>query len=156
MPDNDNETKLTDADRLVLSAVMDLIVPAVDELPGAGEMGLAEAAEELAGKESKYGVSLGRVMEALSLEPSARAEGGFAALDEEQRIAALQVLEANMPGYFDDFVDLVYIVYYSDERVHKRIGWRSGPLQPLGWEMPAWDPSVLETVSKRKPFWRKV
>ena len=156
MSDNDNETKLTDADRLVLSAVMDLIVPAVDELPGAGEMGLAAAAEEFAGKEPKYGVSLGRVMDALSLEPSARVEGGFAALDEEQRIAALKVLEANIPGYFDDFVDLIYIVYYSDERVHKRIGWRSGALQPLGWEMPAWDPAVLETVSKRKPFWRKV
>ncbi len=152
----DNETQLTDADRLVLSAVMDLIVPAVGELPGAGEMGLAQAAEELACKERKYGVSLRHVMEALSLEPSARAEGGFAALDADRRIAALRVLEANMPVYFDDFVDLVYIVYYSDDRVHKRIGWRSGPLQPLGWEMPSWDPSVLETVSKRKPFWRKV
>ncbi len=151
-----SETTMTDADRLVLSAVMDLIVPAVDDLPGAGEMGLAFAAEVLAVREPKYGVSLRRVMEALSLEPSARAEGGFAALDEEQRLAALNVLQANMPRYFDDFVDLVYIVYYSDERVHKRIGWRSGPLQPLGWEMPAWDPSVLETVSKRKPFWRKV
>ena len=152
----DNETKLTDADRLVLSAVMDLIVPAVDELPGAGEMGLGKAVEELAGNETRYGVSLIRVLDALSLEPSARAEGGFAALDEDQRISALMVLEANMPGYFDDFVDLVYIVYYSDERVHKRIGWRSGPLQPLGWEIPAWDASVLETISKRKPFWRKV
>ena len=152
----DNETKLTDADRLVLSAVMDLIVPAVDELPGAGEMGLCKAAEELAGKEARYGMSLIRVLDALSLEPSARAEGGFAALDEDQRISALMVLEANMPGYFDDFVDLVYIVYYSDERVHRRIGWRIGPLQPLGWEIPAWDASVLETVSKRKPFWRKV
>lgn len=156
MPYNNKEAELTDADRMVLSAVMDLIVPAVDELPGAGGMGLADAAEELAGKEQRYGISLERVMQALSLEPSARVEGGFAALDDEQRIAALKMLEANMPGYFDDFVDMVYIVYYSDERVHKRIGWRSGPLQPLGWDIPAWDPSVLETVSKRKPFWRKV
>lgn len=160
MPEKDNnshnEPELTDADRLVLSAVMDLIVPGVDELPGAGEMGLAKAAEELAGEEPKYGVSLMLVVEALALDPSARAEGGFAALDDEQRLAALRVLEANMAGYFDDFVDLVYIVYYSDERVHKRIGWRSGPLQPLGWEIPAWDPSVLEKVSKREPFWRKV
>ena len=38
-----SETTMTDADRLVLSAVMDLIVPAVDDLPGAGEMGLAFA-----------------------------------------------------------------------------------------------------------------
>ena len=61
-----------------------------------------------------------------------------------------------MPKYFDKFVDLIYIVYYSDERVHQRIGWRSGPLQPLGWELPVWDPAILEKVSKREPFWRKV
>ena len=151
-----SETRLTDTDRLVLSAVMDLIVPAVDDLPGAGEMGLASAAEDLAGKSPEYGKALWRIVDALSLEPSARAEGGFAALDDDQRLNALRVLESSMPKYFDKFVDLVYIVYYSDERVHKRIGWRSGPLQPLGWEMPAWDPSVLETVSKRAPFWRKV
>ena len=50
-----SETQLTDTDRLVLSAVMDLIVPAVDDLPGAGEMGLASAAEDLAGKVPEYG-----------------------------------------------------------------------------------------------------
>ena len=44
-----SETTMTDADRLVLSAVMDLIVPAVDDLPGAGEMGLAFAAEDACG-----------------------------------------------------------------------------------------------------------
>ena len=147
---------LTDSDRLTLKAAMDLIVPAVDDLPGAGSMGLVGNLEELAARTSDYGQALGRVMEALSLDPSARAEGGFSALDEEQQTAALEVLEANMPKSFDVFVDLVYIVYYSDERVHRRIGWRSGPLQPLGWEMPAWDASILETASKREPFWRKV
>ncbi len=147
---------LTDSDRLTLKAAMDLIVPAVDDLPGAGSMGLVGSLEELAERTADYGQALGRVMEALSLDPSARAEGGFSALDGEQQTAALRVLETSMPKSFDAFVDLVYIVYYSDERVHKRIGWRSGALQPLGWEMPAWDASILETVSKREPFWRKV
>ncbi len=151
----DTKWKISDADRLVLSAVMDLIVPPVDDLPGAGEMGLAENAEELAGRIADYGEGLHRVLEALSLDPSARAEGGFVALEEDQRTAALTALEATMPKYFDKFVDLIYIVYYSDERVHTRIGWRSGPLQPLGWELPPFDPSILETVSKREPFWRK-
>lgn len=152
----DTEWTMTDADRLVLSAAMDLIVPPADDLPGAGEMGLAATAEELAERIETYGEALHRVLEALSLDPSARAEGGFAALEEDQRIAALSALEASMAKHFDKFVDLVYIVYYGDERVHKRIGWRSGPLQPLGWELPQFDPSILDTVSKRKPFWRKV
>jgi hypothetical protein len=154
MPETKNN--LTDADRIMLKSVMDLIVPAVDDLPGAGEMGLGADAEKLALRVEDYGEALQRVLDALSLDPTARAEGGFAALDEEQQVAALKVLEANMPKHFDNFVDLVYIVYYSHEQVHKRIGWRSGPLQPLGWELPPFDPSILETVSKRRPFWRKV
>ena len=103
MANNDNGTELSDADRLVLSAVMDLIVPAVDELPGAGEMGLADAAEEFAGKEGKYGVALARVMDALSLEPSARAEGGFAALDEEQRTRGVAGIGSEHAGVFRRF-----------------------------------------------------
>ena len=152
----DTEWTMTDADRLVLTLAMDLIVPPVDDLPGAGEMGLSANVEELAERVKDYGTALHRVLEALSLDPAVRAEGGFMALEDEQRIAALDVLESSLSNYFDKFVDLVYIVYYSDERVHKRIGWRSGALQPLGWEMPAFDPSILETVSKREPFWRKV
>lgn len=154
MPETD--TSLTDADRLTLKQAMDLIVPAVNDLPGAGAMGLAANAEALADRVADYGESLRRVLDALALDPSARAEGGFAALDHEQQTAALKTLESSMSKHFDNFVDLIYIVYYSDERVHKRIGWRSGPLQPLGWELPPFDPAILETVSKRKPFWRKV
>lgn len=151
----DTYARLTDADRLTLRAVMDMIVPSVDDLPGAGGLGLADAAENLAANTSEFRESLHRVLDALSLEPAARAEGGFAALDDEQRVSALKVLETSMPKHFDMFVDLVYIVYYGDERVHERIGWRSGALQPLGWEMPPFDPAILETVSKREPFWRK-
>lgn len=154
MPDAD-EMNLTDADRLLLKSAMDLIVPAVDELPGAGELGLADDAVELASREKDFGDALRKTLSALHLDPSTRAEGGFAALDEEQQIAALKVLEASLPAVFDKFVDLVYVAYYSDERVHERIGWRSGALQPLGWELPSFDPAVLETVSKREPFWRK-
>ena len=153
MPDTD--TKLTDAELQLLKLAMDLIVPAVDELPGAGEMGLADNAVDLANRVPEFGDALKRTLDALALDPSARAEGGFAALDEEQRTAALMVLESSMPAVFDKFVDLVYVAYYSDERVHKRIGWRTGALQPLGWELPPFDPAILENVSKRKPFWRK-
>ena len=153
MPDTDR--KLTDAELQLLKSAMDLIVPAVDELPGAGEMGLAENAVDIANRVPGFRHALKRILDALALDPSARAEGGFAGLDEEQQTAALTFLEASMPAAFDKFVDLVYVSYYSDERVHKRIGWRTGALQPLGWDLPQFDLAILETVSKREPFWRK-
>ena len=103
-------------------------------------MGLASNAEELATRIPKYGLATRRVLDAIALDPSARAEGGFAALDQDQRNSALKTLEASIPETFDNFVDLIYIVYYSDERVHKRIEWRTGPLQPLGWELPPFNP----------------
>lgn len=151
----DCQTNMTDTDRIVLKETMNLIVPSVDELPAAGDMGLANDAEQLANRIPKYGLAARRVLDAIALDPSARAEGGFSALDQDQRTDALKTLEASIPETFDDFVDLIYIVYYSDERVHKRIGWRTGPLQPLGWELPPFNPQILENVSKRKPFWRK-
>ena len=149
------ELQLDDAERILLKDAMDIVIPPVDDLPGAGALGLAQSAEELAERIPQYGVALRRILDALSLDPGARAEGGFAALEEEQRIGALKTIEACMPELFDKFVDLVYIAYYSDERVHKRIDWRTGPLQPLGWELPPFDPAILENVAKRKPFWRK-
>ena len=154
MPNTD--TNLTDVDRLTLKHAMDLIVPGVAKLPGAGGMNLTDNVEELADRVAEYGESLRRVLDALALDPSVRAEGGFAALDIERQTAALKAIEVSMSKYFDKFVDIIYIAYYSDKRVHKRIGWRSGPLQPLGWELSTFDASILEEVSKRDPFWRKV
>ena len=151
----EHEQNLDDADRVLLKEAMDIIIPPVDDLPGAGEMGLAQNAEEIADRIPEYGLAVRRVVDALTLDPSARAEGGFTALEQDQRIDALKSIEASIPELFDKFVDIVYIAYYSDERVHNRIGWRSGPLQPLGWEHPPFDPEILETVAKRKPFWRK-
>ena len=151
----EHEKTLDDADRVLLKEAMDIIIPPVGDLPGAGEMGLAQNAEEIADRIPEYGLAVRRILDALGLDPSARAEGGFTALEQEQRIAALKSLESTIPELFDKFVDVVYIAYYSDERVHNRIGWRSGPLQPLGWELPPFDPEILETVAKRKPFWRK-
>ena len=149
------QMNLTDADRLLLKSAMDLIVPSVDDLPAAGELGLVDNAVEIANREKDFGDALRRALSVFNLDPSVRAEGGFAALDEEQQVAVLKALEANLPAVFDRFVDLVYVVYYNDERVHKRIGWRTGALQPLGWELPPFDPAILETVSKREPFWRE-
>ena len=154
MPNTSNND-ITDADRLTLAATMDHIIPPVDGLLGAGEMGLAEQVEQIARRIPRYKESLIRILDALSLEPIARAEGGFAALNSDQQIATIRTVESSMEAHFANFVQMVYTAYYSDSNVHKRIGWRTGALQPLGWDLEPFDTALLEKVSKREPFWRK-
>ncbi len=112
----------------LLEAVLDRIVPPVDDLPGAGGLGLATALDG----------------------------GDFAALDTPRQTAVLRVVEQGRPAAFATLVQLTYLVYYGDSRVHQRIGWRTGGVQPLGFELPPFEGSILDEIRRREPFWRQV
>ncbi len=148
--------RLVDADRMALAAAMDQLVPPVDDLPGAGSMGLAEHAEKRARGSPRLRSALVAVLDALSLDPSSHAAGGYSALDGERQDEALRTVESSMPDRFIAFLQLVYTVYYMESAVHERTGWHGRPPQPDGYEVPTFDESVLEQVRQREPFWRKV
>lgn len=151
----DAEYNLTPADKVALAEVLDRIVPPVDDLEGAGGLGLVQSVDEISRRIARWRNGLLLVAEAVSLDPTARAAGGWTALDVDEQVASLKVIEDSLPAHFSNFVEAVYAAYYSDSRVHERIGWRSGAPQPSGWELPPWDPAVLETARKREPFWRE-
>ena len=154
MPTSDRQ--LTDVDRVVMKRILDLIIPAVDDLPGAGGLGLAERVERGAMRYGRLRSGMLSILDAMTLDIASRVEGGFAALDEERQIASVKTVEADLPVQFSEFVELVYETYYTDSRVHERIGWVGRPPQPEGFDIGSWDPSILENARKREPFWRKV
>ena len=154
MPTKDG--KLTEADRRNMRAVMDRLVPAVDDLAGAGSMGLLEQVEEMSAKHGRFQRSLVRFLDALGMDMSVEAEGGFLAMEPEQQDEAITEIEQSLATDFANVLEVVYLAYYSQPEVHKRIGWRTGPLQPLGFALPPFDESILENIKKREPFWRKV
>jgi hypothetical protein len=149
------EGQLTNSDRRNMKVVMDRLVPPVDDLPGAGSMGLLDEVERMAEEHDRYRVSLVRFLDALSMDMSVEAEGGFLALEGEQQDEALKEIESSIAKEFANVLEVVYLAYYSRPEVHRRIGWRSGPLQPLGFTLPPFDESILDTVRKREPFWRQ-
>ena len=154
MPTTDRQ--LTDVDRVVLTRVMDLIIPPAGDFPGAGVLGLAERLERASVRYGRLRSGLLTVLDAMSLDIASRIEGGFAALDEERQIAAITTVESDLPIQFSEFVELVYETYYTDSRVYERIGWAGRPPQPEGFDLEPWDPAILEKVRKREPFWREV
>ena len=141
---------------MVLTQVMDLFVPADEDFPGAGGLDLVEKLERASRRYGRLRSGLLSVLDALSLDLSSRAEGGFSALPPERQIASLRIIEADMPVPFAELVELVYETYYTDDRVHERIGWVGRPPQPEGFELEPWDPAILEKARDREPFWRGV
>ena len=140
---------LTEADRAVLRAVMDRLVPPVDDLPGAGTMGLIGAVEAMAHAHPPFHRALLGLLDGLP----APAFAALAAPDQDKAIARF---ETDQPAVFSTALEVVYLAYYGDPRVHGRIGWRTGPLQPHGFALPPFDETILEKARRRQPFWRRV
>ena len=111
--------------------------------------------ERMANDVARYANALESVLGALSADPLSRAAGGFRALSPEDQDNAIRVIEKNIPADFGTFLEIVYLAYYSQPAVHRRIGWVGRPPQPEGFDLPPFDESILETVRKREPFWRK-
>ena len=135
---------------LLLPALLDRLIPPVDALPGAGGLGLQPELERMAGQHIKYKGVIGTVLSSIE---TAVEDSNRSVHDIDN---AIRMLERSDKKIFGLFLELVYVAYYSDARVHERIGWRTGALQPMGHPMPPWDPSVLKTVSKRRSFWTQV
>jgi len=142
------ERSLTDAERTVLRAVMDRLVPPVDDLPGAGTMGLVDPVEAMARAHPPFHSALLALLGGL---PAA----AFAALAGGDQDKALSRFEMAHPAVFSAALELVYLAYYADPRVGRRIGWRTGPLQPGGFALPLFDEAILEKARQRQPFWRR-
>jgi hypothetical protein len=140
---------LTEAERTLMRAVMDRLIPPVDDLPGAGTMGLLAAVEAMAARHVPFHRALVRLVDAL-------AAGGFPAAAGPTQDAAIRAFEQAQPQVFAAALEVVYLAYYSDARVHARIGWRTGPIQPRGFPVPPFDDAILEQTRKRAPFWRRV
>ena len=142
---------LNEIDRENMRAAMDRLIPPVDNLPGAGSMGLLEDIERMVAQHDRYALPLRKFLGSLS-----NAAPRFSALAPTQQDDAIGAIEVSAESDFSSVLDLVYIAYYSRPEVHARIGWRTGPLQPRGFVLPPFNESALETTRKRKPFWRQI
>lgn len=140
---------LTDAERAILRVVMDRLVPPVDDLPGAGTMGLLDRVETMAGAHHPFHFALLALLGGLPA-------GSFAARGEADQDKAITRFETAHPAVFNALLEVVYLAYYTDPRVHGRIGWRTGPLQPDGFTLPPFDEAILDKTRRRPPFWRRV
>jgi hypothetical protein len=142
----------------LLVAVLNRIVPATPDMPGAGDLGVAATIDRTL---AAYPV-LRRLfndglvqIEVESARHTDDAGTGFVALDSERQDAALRAVESAFPAFFAALVDHTYRGYYTHPRVYQAIDYAHRPPQPLGHELPMFDPALLEKQRQRAPFWRQ-
>ena len=138
---------LTEAERAAMRAIMDRLVPPVDDLAGAGTMGLLADVETMAARHRPFHRALLRMLEDVAAD-------AFPAQAGAAQDSAIRAFERAEPAIFKTVLEVVYLAYYGDERVQRRIGWRTGPLQPRGFTLPPFDEAILEKARQRAPFWR--
>ena len=138
---------LTEAERGAMRAIMDRLVPPVDDLAGAGTMGLLADVETMAARHRPFHRALLRMLEDVT--------DAFPAQAGPAQDKAIRAFERAEPAVFKTVLDVVYLAYYGDERVHRRIGWRTGPVQPRGFTLSPFDDAILEMARQRAPFWRR-
>jgi hypothetical protein len=124
------------------------LVPPIDDLPGAGTMGLVDPVEAMARAHPPFHFALLALLGGL---PAA----SFAARAGADQDKAIAHFETAHPVVFNTVLEAIYLAYYADPRVHARIGWRTGPLQPGGFTLPPFDEAILEKPRQRQPFWRR-
>ena len=140
------------ATETLLARVLDRLLPGDGhDWPAAGRHGLAPRTTELL-------LDAPGGQEALSAA-TARLGGVFA--DEkgsDEKDATLREFEAEDPQNFERLVTAAYNAYYTDPAVRDVIerltGYENRPPQPLGFTLEPFDERLLESVKKRKPFWR--
>ena len=144
----------TEDQRELLTAVLNRIIPPEGQLPGAGDLGLADFVERWAGQD----VSMRRLfIEGLTLiEITARRLQGkeFLELSEMAQDQVLVEVETRNSSFFDTLVRQCYNGYYTNPEVFQLIGYQCKLAHE--YQHQPFDESLLEPQRQRQPFWRQV
>ncbi|MEM7365031.1 MAG: hypothetical protein AAF525_13490 [Pseudomonadota bacterium] len=137
---------LTDAQKHLLVAVLDTLIPASGDhdLPSAGNMDFAKYLAEHAPEEWPVVISiLNNLKDSFADDAIAR------------RVEQLESLSVSEPRLFGGLLRQVYACYYMQPSVLNRIGAGSGAPYPRGNTVEAGDLSLLDPVMSSTITWRR-
>jgi len=137
----------------LLPALLDTLLPGDGaDWPAAGAHGVAARMDDLAAGAPGGSEALAAVLEALPAD--------FESRPPEDRETLLRRIDADDPDRFARVVTAAYNAYYTDPAVRDVIerltGYENRPPQPLGYDLPPFDESLLDAVKARGPIWRAV
>jgi len=142
--------------RSLLSAVLNRIIPAKDELPGAGNLGVGAYIEETVSAATSQTRLFNDGLAQIAVAAGQSSAKSFEGLPEAAKDELLRSVETAHPAFFDQLVLQTYNGYYTNPEVFKIIGYEVPKLAPPGSQPELLDTSLLDQQRQREPFWKKV
>ena len=147
---------LTDYQREMLTRLLDRLIPPEGDMPGAGQVGVADYMESVSRRSPHEARTLLDTLKQADALAGSRHLKAFRDLSGPQQDAVLKEVEDRNPNLFLEFVHHTYSGYYTNPSVVGRLGADAGPPQPRGFPIKPFDPSIVDQVRKLGSHYRAV
>jgi Gluconate 2-dehydrogenase subunit 3 len=144
-----------DAQRALLTIILNRLIPASGDFPGAGDLGIASYLDSLVGQSTEWRRLFAQGMVQVEIFSQEQCAEAFINLADDQKDAVLHNVEARNPEFFSALVAHTYSGYYSHAVVLRLLGPDVRPPQPQGYELEPFDLSLLANVKRRGPMYRQ-
>ena len=145
----------TQAQRDLLTGILNRIVPPAPPRPGAGDLGVGEFVEGVVGEKSHLRRLFNDGLVLVDITASSKGSPSFLALTEDAQDETLREVEAASPESFDQLVLQAYNGYYTHPTIFQQLEYTLGANDASGRPPDLLDETLLEQQRKRLPFWRE-
>ena len=94
-----------------IEEILNIILPPIENLPGAGDLGIAKEMFRMSNEHDRYSGVIKNSMELINK------------IHQTEIAEKINILESNEPKLFSLLLEIIYIAYYSNIDVEKRIKW---------------------------------
>ena len=141
--------------QMLLSAVLNRLIPATDDFPGAGDLGIASYVDTVVGRFADLRRLFAEGLTHIAMASQALQGQEFIALADDHKDAVLRQVETLHPTFFEALVQHTYSGYYSHPTVIRLLGLEARPPQPRGYHLEPLDLTLLDRVKQRGPIYRQ-
>jgi hypothetical protein len=142
--------------QLLLSHILNRLVPASDDFPGAGDLGVASYVDTVVGRSAELKRLFAQGLTDIALASQALQGQDFFELAGDQKDVVLRQVETQQPAFFEALVQHTYSGYYSHPAVIRLLGLEARPPQPRGYHLEPLDLTLLDHVKQRGPLYRQI
>jgi hypothetical protein len=139
----------------LLSHVLNRLIPATDDFPGAGDLGVASYVDTVVGRSAELRRLFAEGLTHITLTSQSLHGQEFIALAENHKDAVLRQVETLHPAFFEALVQHTYSGYYSHPTVIRLLGLEARPPQPRGYHLEPLDFTLLDNVKQRGSLYRQ-
>jgi hypothetical protein len=145
----------TPTQREFLAYILNRIVPASGNFPGAGTLGVAAYLDVVVGPVADLKRLFAQGLAQIAIASQTQYGQEFADVSDDQKDVVLRQVEIANPAFFEALVQHTYSGYYSHPTAIRLLGLEVWPPQPRGHHLEPFDLGLLDHRQQRGPLYRQ-